>query len=237
MEMKSDRETFFSMTKKKTEEGNVRRGEEESQGVDDTIMAPCSKVQIDNSKVGNRNNNGSDPTKDNGPQSILSMKVKEVNKQTDNKRTNGRKRMSYKEKLKERKQEGIAEAGGRMESQTRVSSQSNGGGKSKCKRKDNCILGRGRISFHYIKQKAQNSQNGKGKQKKSEISEDPQQAECAKLIGGGGAKSKSKSISISAELRNVEAMEDVEDFGNEIGVIWGNDNESRSKKGKSRLEL
>ncbi|KAI3672462.1 hypothetical protein L6452_38550 [Arctium lappa] len=108
----------------------------------------------------------------------------------------------------------------------RVTSQSQEGEKSLIRWRGDCIFERGRVSFHYIKQKAS--------KKNSQSSRNTVMSNRPKLSGGG--REKSNSISLSNELRNGDATEGLEEFGKEVGMNWDTDSGAASKKGVSRTD-
>ncbi|KAI3769482.1 hypothetical protein L6452_00585 [Arctium lappa] len=91
------------------------------------------------------------------------------------------------------------------------------GVKSNKRRRGDCVFGRWRVSFHYIKQKA--------RKKKSQNSRD------AAMGSRSRGSLKTRSISLSNDLRSGDAIEGLLEFGKEIGVNWVNDVGAASKKG------
>lgn len=85
------------------------------------------------------------------------------------------------------------------------------GVKNKGKSIDNCSLGRGRTSFHYIKQKARTvhkrSKEGDGG---TMVSSKHQK----------GQKLERNQVIISSDLRDMDTTSESRDFGEKIGVVW-----------------
>ncbi|KAI3771352.1 hypothetical protein L6452_02515 [Arctium lappa] len=107
----------------------------------------------------------------------------------------------------------------RKQNSKHVFSQNGVGMKSIKRRRGECVFGRGRVSFHYIKQKA--------RKKKSQNSGEATMGGRSKQTRRGSQKT--QSISLSGDVRSGNAMEGLVEFGKEIGVNWVNGAGATSK--------